>query len=310
MPTDGLPARVRILEVGPRDGLQNEEQPIPTERKRAFIEALVTSGLREVEVTSFVPAHIVPQLADADDLVRRLPAIPSVTFSAVVPNDHGLDRALAAGIRRIAVLFAATDRFSHENVHMPVAESLRALGPMVKRALDHGVTVRGYISASFVCPFEGDVAPEKVLDLAQRVLDLGADEVALSDTIGAAAPRDVQRLLEATLPRIPAERIALHLHDTYGTALANVFAGLQMGIHTFDTTAGGLGGCPFAPGAAGNLATEDLVYMLERMGIHTGVNLDGVLSAAHLIADLLARDLPGRQWRRWQASCPAPPSRY
>lgn len=298
-----LPKEVKIVEVGPRDGLQNEPEQIPTELKLAFITRLADSGLREIEATSFVHPKAIPQLADAVDVAGKLPPAEGVTYLALVPNQKGLDRALASGIRRIAVFTAASDSFTQKNINMTVDESLATFAPVVKAALAADLSVRGYVSTSFVCPYEGNISKDRVFDVTSRLLDMGIDEVAVSDTIGAAAPTDVFETVGHLLNSIPPGKLALHLHDTYGTALANVLAGLQLGITTFDSSAGGLGGCPYAPGASGNLATEDLVYMLDRMGIKSGVNLQKIFEASNLIADALRRPLPGRQWQRLKATC-------
>lgn len=293
-----LPSEVKIVEVGPRDGLQNEFAPIATDKKLAFIRALSAAGLRQIEATSFVNPKAIPQLADAVEVARGLPASPGVTFSALVPNQKGLDRAIETGIRRIAVFTAASETFTKKNINMTIDESLATFAPVVKAALAKGMTVRGYVSTCFVCPYEGNIDREKVRIVAQRLLDIGCDEIAISDTIGAAAPMDVQETVGHLLQSIPREKIALHFHDTYGTALANVLAGLELGITTFDAAAGGLGGCPYAPGAAGNLATEDLVYMLDRMGIRTGVDLTKLIDAVDVIAADLSRPIASKQWRR------------
>ncbi|MCC7294158.1 MAG: hydroxymethylglutaryl-CoA lyase [Phycisphaerales bacterium] len=293
-----IPSRVTVVEVGPRDGLQNEKIPVPTADKAAFITALADAGLTQIETSSFVHPQAVPQLADAAEVLASLPARPGVTYSALVPNTKGYERAKEAGIKRIAVFTAASETFAKRNINMTVAESLEAFAPVVRAARADGVSVRGYLSTCFVCPFEGDINKRRVLEVAQALLDLGVQEVAISDTIGAAVPSDVVETVGFLLQSIPRERIALHFHDTYGTALANVAIGLQLGITTFDASAGGLGGCPFAPGAAGNLATEDLVYMLDRMGIHTGVNVAKVTAAAERMQSLLGRRLPSRQLQR------------
>ncbi len=293
-----LPQHVRIVEVGPRDGLQNESISIPTDRKLAFIGALAAAGLKEIEATSFVHPKAVPQLADALDVAKSLPRNDGVRYSALVPNEKGLVRAKEAGIRRIAVFTAASETFAQKNINMTIAESLRAFEPVVKAALADGMSVRGYVSTCFVCPYEGEVGKKKVREVAEALIAMGVDEVAISDTIGAAAPTDVVQTVSYVMESIPREKIALHFHDTYGTALANVYAGLQLGIATFDSSAGGLGGCPYAPGASGNLATEDLVYFLDRMGIDTGVNLAGVVDAASVMAEVLGRQLPSKQCRR------------
>lgn len=298
---DDLPKRVKIVEVGPRDGLQNEPEPVPLEIKLKFIEALARAGLAHIEATAFVHPKAIPQLADAVDVAKQLPSVCSVEYSALVPNQRGLDRAIEAGVRRIAVFTAASDEFTKKNINMTVDESITVFEPIIKAALERGMTVRGYVSTSFVCPYAGEISKERVLDVTARLLDMGCDEIAISDTIGAAAPTDVIRTVGFVLQTVPVARIALHFHDTYGTALANVFAGLQLGVTTFDSSAGGLGGCPYAKGASGNLATEDLVYFLDRMGIQAGVHLDRVAEASMLISRFLGRDLPGRQLKRLQA---------
>ncbi len=293
-----LPGEVKIVEVGPRDGLQNESAPIATDKKLAFIRALAAAGLRQIEATSFVNPKAIPQLADAVEVARGLPAMPGVTYSALVPNQKGLDRAIETGTKRIAVFTAASESFTRKNINMTIDESLATFAPVVSTALAKGMTVRGYVSTCFVCPYEGDIDQEKVRVVSQRLLDMGCDEIAVSDTIGAAAPTDVLDTVGHLLQSIPRGKIALHFHDTYGTALANVLAGLQLGITTFDASAGGLGGCPYAPGAAGNLATEDLVYMLERMNLRTGIDINKLVAAVALIAGDLSRPIASKQWRR------------
>lgn len=292
-----LPERVRIVEVGPRDGLQNEAAPVPTAAKVEFVRGLVAAGLRDIEVTSFVHPRAVPQLADAEAVLGELSAAAGVTYSALVPNERGLDRALQSGIRRIAVFTAASETFTTKNIGMAIDESLRVFGRVIPRARAANMTVRAYLSTSFVCPFEGPIPVERVADLTQRLLAMGADEVSISDTIGAAAPTDVVQTVNHVLTTAPRERIALHFHDTHGMALANIYAGLQLGITTFDASAGGMGGCPFAPGAAGNVATEDVVHMLEKMGIQTGVRVKEVLEAAEPIGRILGKDFGSAQWR-------------
>lgn len=292
-----LPERVQIVEVGPRDGLQSEERAAPLAAKLRFLEALADAGLREIEASSFVHPQVIPQLADADELFAALPAREGVVHLALVPNERGLDRALEAGVRRIAVFTSASDSFARKNIRMGIEESFAVFGPLVARALEAGCSVRGYLSASFVCPYEGDIAPEVVRPLAERLLALGCDEVSISDIIGVAAPREIEATVGHLLERIPPERIALHLHDSCGTALANVLVGLEMGITRFDTAAGGLGGCPYAPGAPGNLATEDLVYLLERCGVSTGVDLAGVIAAGAAMAEVLGRRPSSHLWR-------------
>lgn len=269
-----------------------------TDTKLAFIRGLVDAGLRDIEVTSFVHPKWVPQLADADAVCRGLPAAPHVTFATLVPNLRGLERAVAAGVRRIAIFTAASETFCRKNINMTIAESLAAFREVVTTARQYGMSVRGYVSTCFVCPYEGEVPKENVRPVVEDLLDMGGDEVAVSDTIGAAVPTDIDRTVGYLLETAPAARLALHLHDTYGTALANMVAGLRLGITTFDASAGGLGGCPYAPGASGNLATEDLVYMLQRMGIETGVDLTRLAAASRMIESALGRPLPSRQLRR------------
>lgn len=293
-----LPEEISIVEVGPRDGLQNEPEHIPTKQKLTFINDLVESGLTQIEATSFVHPKAVPQLADAMDVATGLPDAPGVVFSALVPNQKGLERAIDAGIKRIAVFTAASETFTRKNINMTIDESLEVFEPVVKSASNHGMSVRGYVSTAFVCPYEGEVSKEKVREVTNRLLAMGIDEVAISDTIGAAAPNDITQTVGYVLDKIAPEKIALHFHDTYGTALANVYAGLQLGIKTFDASTGGLGGCPYAPGAAGNLATEDLVYFLGRMNIRSNVDLDKLMSAAAGMAAVLGRTLSSRQWKR------------
>lgn len=304
--------RIRIVEVGPRDGLQNESQPIETATKIDFVTRLIDAGLDDVEVTSFVHPRAVPQLADAADVLGSVlqSILPRMTTgerrpvcSALVPNAKGWERARALDVPRIAVFTAASESFVRANIRMSIAESLDGFRPFVEEAVAGGTTVRGYISTCFVCPFEGEVDEAAVVTVAEALMTMGCDEIAVSDTIGAAAPPDVDRVLRAVTAVVPLERIALHLHDTYGAALANVDAGLRFGVRAFDASAGGLGGCPYAPGASGNLATEDLVHFLERSGMPTGVDLDRLFAASSIIAAALGRSLPGRNWQRMAAAC-------
>ena len=297
-----FPSTVKIVEVGPRDGLQNERESVPTSTKLAFIAKLVEAGHSQIEVTSFVSPKAVPQLADAVDLARQLQPATGITYSALTPNMKGLERAIESGIRRVAVFTAASETFTRKNINMTIVESFAAFTPVIARAKSDGLSVRGYVSTAFVCPYEGDIDKTKSLAVSRRLLDLGVDEIAVSDTIGAASPKDVFETVGFILGMVPREKIALHFHDTYGTALANVLAGLQIGITTFDASAGGLGGCPYAPGASGNLATEDLVYMLDRMGIATGVDLHKLAEASSLIATALGRSLPSKQWQRLKSA--------
>jgi hydroxymethylglutaryl-CoA lyase len=287
--------RVRVYEVGPRDGLQNEALPIATQDKRRFIEALLAAGLREIEATSFVRPDRIPQLADADALLPQLPRGDGIRYPVLVANRAGLDRAAAAGADAIAVFTAATDAFTERNIGMTVDRSLEVFGPLLAEAGGRGWWRRAYVSTAFGCPYSGRVDPARPVEVARRLLELGADEVCFGDTIGVAVPRSVTAVTRGAIAAgIPVDRIAHHFHDTRGTALANVVAALEDGIRTFDASTGGTGGCPYAPGAAGNLATEDLVYLLEEEGFETGVDLDRLLEAARLIAAFLGRPLASK----------------
>src|SRR4051812_28935024 len=289
-----LPNTVRIVEVGPRDGLQNEATIVPTAKKAEFIRLLSAAGLQDIEVASFVHPKWVPQLADAQEVVSQIEPAVNVRYSALVPNMKGLERALASGIRRIAIFTAASETFNRKNINMGIQESIDGFKPVVERALTEGMSVRGYVSACFLCPYEGAVSKEKVADVTRALFDLGVDEVSVGDTIGAATPRDVEITCGYLQREFAGHKLAMHFHDTYGMAIANVYQALQMGFTTFDSSAGGLGGCPYAPGASGNVATEDLVYLLDRLGIETGVDLKLVRRASYFIAQELARDLPSR----------------
>ena len=289
-----IPDRVRIVEVGPRDGLQNEAKTVSTEKKAEFISLLAAAGLKDIEVASFVHPKWVPQLADAQELISQLKVVPDVRYSALVPNMKGLERAMASGIRRIAVFTAASETFNRKNINMSIQESMDVFKPVAAKALQEGISVRGYVSTCFVCPYEGPIAKEKVGDVAQALFDLGVDEVSIGDTIGAATPMDVEVTVRFLLEKLPAGKLAMHFHDTYGMAVANVYQALQLGITVFDSSAGGLGGCPYAPGASGNIATEDLVYLLDKLGIENGVSLKLLRRASHMIAQELDRDLPSR----------------
>ena len=285
--------RVRIYEVGPRDGLQNEPVVLPVDVKVRFIELLADAGLTEIEATSFVSPKAVPQLADGEEVLARLPRRPGVRYPVLVPNLRGLARAEAAGVDAIAVFTAATDAFTTSNIGMTVDESLDAFAPVLARARELGWWRRAYVSTSFGCPYTGAVEPESAIEVGLRLLDLGADEICFGDTIGVGVPGDVAHLVHlAQDADIPLDRIALHFHDTRGTALANVAAGLAAGIRCFDASAGGTGGCPYAPGAAGNLATEDLVWMLTGLGIDHGVDLDAVVATSVWMAGHLGRPSP------------------
>ena len=283
---------VRIYEVGPRDGLQNEAEPISTDAKLRFVELLADAGLREIEATSFVSPRAIPQLADADELMARLERRPGVRYPVLVPNERGLARADAAGADAVCVFTAASEAFTAHNINMTIAESIDAFRPVVEAARARGWWTRGYVSTAFGCPYQGAVEEAAVVDVARRLLELGVDELSIGDTIGVAVPGDVRRVVGAlTASGIAPERLAMHFHDTRGTALANVSAALELGIRCFDASTGGTGGCPYAPGAAGNLATEDLVYLLDREGLSHGVDLDRLLVAAGHISGVLGRRL-------------------
>src|SRR6266536_2555107 len=284
-----LPASVRIVEVGPRDGLQNEKAQVPTAQKIQFIQLLAGAGLPVVEATSFVSARAIPQLSDASAVMAGLQRLPTTQYPVLVPNLKGMERALAAGVRSISVFTAASESFTRHNINATIAESLTNFRPVVDLARQEGIPVRGYISTVFGCPYEGSVAPKQVLSVARALIEMGIGELSLSDTIGVATPNQVVDVLGLLMDEgaIPVERLAVHFHDTRGTALANVLMALQLGISIVDSSAGGLGGCPYAPGAAGNLATEDLLYMLHGMGIHTSVDLEKVVAATRFIAPLL-----------------------
>ena len=297
-----LPPRVTIVEVGPRDGLQNVPSVPATAAKVGFIDRLSDAGLPVVEVGAFVDPRRVPAMADSEAVVRAIAQRPGTRYTALVPNLRGLARAAGAGLREVSVFGAASDSFSRRNINQGIAESFLGFRVVIQEAAASGIRVRGYLSTSFGCPYEGDVPAERVAELTDALLQMGAFEVAISDTIGIAHPGQVWRTLDAVSARVPFERVALHFHDTRGTGLANVLAGLQAGVTTFDASCGGLGGCPYAPGASGNLATEDLVYMLDGMGIDTGVNLRGLVEASTFMAPHVQGELPSRYLKAIQAA--------
>ena len=282
------PARVTVVEVGPRDGLQNEAAIVPTAAKVRFIEMLAAAGLPVVEATSFVRPAAVPQLSDADEVLPRIARRPGVRYPVLVPNMRGMERAIAAGADAVAVFTAASEAFAQANIRMTIAESLEAFAPVLATARAAGMWTRGYVSTAFGCPYQGEVDPAAAADVAVALHELGCEQISVGDTIGVAEPDDVGRVLQPLLERLPAERLALHLHDTRGRAIDNAAAGLQLGITTFDASASGLGGCPFAPGAPGNLATETLVSWLHGLGIETGVDEPALLEASAYIRSQLA----------------------
>src|ERR1700730_17854808 len=300
-----LPASVRIVEVGPRDGLQNEKVLIPTEQKIQFIQMLAAAGLPVVEATSFVSPRAIPQLGDAGAVMAGLTRLLATEYPVLVPNIKGMERAIGAGVRSIAVFTAASESFTRHNINATIAESLANFQPVVKLAQQEGIPVRRYISTVFGCPYEGRVAPQKVLDVARALLEMGISELSLGDTIGVATPNQVAEIIELLLYQgnIPVDQLAVHFHDTRGTALANVLMALQLGISIVDASAGGLGGCPYAPGAAGNLATEDLLYMLHGMGIQTGVSLERVVEATSFIAPLLGHAPTSKYYQAAVSAC-------
>lgn len=288
-PFTRVPRQVTIVEVGPRDGLQNEKGVVPTADKITYIDLLSAAGFPVVEATSFVSPRAIPQLTDAAEVMAGIQRRPGTRYPVLVPNAKGMERALAAGVTEVAVFTAASETFAQHNINSSIAESIERFRPVMELARAHNVRVRGYISTVFGCPYEGAVAPAAVARVADDLLALGVDDLSLGDTIGVATPNQVAEIVPLMRERVSLERIGLHFHDTRGTALANVLTALELGVTTFDSSAGGLGGCPYAPGASGNLSSEDLLYMLHGMGIQTGVDLDAVVIASRFIAGVLGR---------------------
>lgn len=303
---------VRIVEVGPRDGLQNESADIPTEIKVDFVNALARAGLRDIEISSFVSPKSVPRMADAADITRQIEKRAGTRYSVLIPNLRGLDRWLQSAnvlpnaSRGIALFTAASETFNQKNINASIPESLENFRHIVARLrTEFGSEmpfIRGYVSTAFRCPYEGWIEPAPVEEVAKQLVDIGVDELSFGDTVGAATPNLVQNLLERLVPTFGTDMIAMHFHDTRGTALANVLTSMELGIGIFDSSAAGLGGCPFAPGATGNLATEDLVYMLSGMEIETGVSLEGVVQASNLIRPFIGHPLPSRALQAFQAA--------
>src|SRR5262245_31521638 len=289
-----LPSRVRIVEVGPRDGLQNEAAAIATADKIAFVNDLSDAGHSVIEVSAFVSPKWVPQMADAAEIFAGIARRSGTRYTALVPNLAGLARAIDARVDEVAIFAAASESFSRRNINQSIAESLDTYRAVCARAKEAGLPVRAYVSTAFGCPFEGAIEPSAVADVSAALIEMGAYQVAVSDTIGIGHPGQVPVVLDAVTARVPLDRLALHFHDTRGTALANVLTALELGVATFDSSAGGLGGCPYAPGATGNLATEDLLYMLDGLGIDTGVSLDKVLAASRRIEEKLGHPLASR----------------
>ena len=294
---DHLPPDVKIYEVGPRDGLQNEARLIATDDKIAFIDALSATGLAAIEITSFVNPKWIPQLADAAEVARRITRRPGVVYSALVPNRQGLDSAIAAGMKEVAVFMSASETHNKKNINKTIAATLQAFEETVPPALAAGLKVRAYVSTVYGCPYEGAVDPNKAVELCRKLRDLGCYQISLGDTIGVANPRQVRDVLSRVFAEIPIPDVAVHFHDTRGTALANILVAVEMGITTVDAALGGLGGCPYAPGASGNVSTEDVVYMLEGMGVRTGIDLDRLVDCARLASTLVGHEVPSKYYR-------------
>lgn len=294
---DALPDEVSVYEVSPRDGLQNEAAAVGTIRKLRLIEALVAAGLKRIEVTSFVAPGWIPQLADADDLARMLVPTDGVQFSALCPNLRGLSRAQAASMGEIAVFLSASETHNRRNINKSIEHTMALFSELAPEAIRQGLRVRAYISTLWGCPYEGEVDPGPAVGLAQKLMQLGCYQVSLGDTTGVGTPLQTRDILQRFLAVLPADALALHLHDTRGQALANALIGLEMGVRTFDASVAGLGGCPYAPGASGNLATEDLVYMLQHLGVQTGIDAERLWEAGRVAEAIVHRELPGRVHR-------------
>jgi hydroxymethylglutaryl-CoA lyase len=280
---------VRIVEVGPRDGLQNEKTPISVADRISFIEALIGAGLDTVEVGAFVSPKAIPQMVNSDQVLRGVSHHTGIEFPVLVPNEKGYEASQQAGAKQIAVFAAASESFSRANINCSISESIERFKPVVARARADGVKVRGYVSCVLGCPYEGDVEPQAVVEVARVLWDLGCYEISLGDTIGVGTPMKARQLLRAVAGHVPMANLAMHFHDTYGQALANLYAGMEEGARVIDSAAGGLGGCPYAPGATGNVATEDVVYMLEGMGIRTGVDMPKLVAATNVVSQLIGR---------------------
>jgi hydroxymethylglutaryl-CoA lyase len=287
-----LPAKVRIVEVGPRDGLQNEMGEVPTAVKLELIERLAGSGLSAIEATAFVSPKWIPQMADHTEVLARIRRKPGVSYPVLTPNLKGFEAARAAGATEVAIFGAASEAFSKKNINCSIAESLERFRPVVDAAMAANIRVRGYISCVIGCPYEGNIKPQNVAEVARALYDMGCYEISLGDTIGVGTPGKIQAMIEACATRVPADKLAGHYHDTYGQALANIYASMELGVATFDASVAGLGGCPYAKGASGNVATEDVVYLLEGLGIETGIDLEKVVDTGIWISSILKRD-PG-----------------
>lgn len=283
------PKHATIIEVGPRDGLQNEPSFVPTQYKVELVNALSQSGLQHIEVTSFVSAQSIPQLADGFDVFQRIHHQQGIHYSALVPNEKGMETALAAGVRNIAIFTAASEQFNQRNIHCSILDSIARFKPVMALALAHNIRVRGYISCVLGCPYEGQIHPEKVLAISRTLLELGVDELSLGDTIGVGTPKQTTQLIETMQQALPLTNIAMHFHDTYGQAIANIYAALESGITRFDSSVAGLGGCPYAQGASGNVATEDVLYLMHGLGIETGIDIYKVVEAGNKICHIIGR---------------------
>lgn len=298
-----LPEKVRIVEVSPRDGLQNEKKVVPTEDKIRLIDALSETGLTHIEVSSFVNPRWIPPLADAQEVFRGIRRKPGIVYSALIPNLKGYERATEVGIDEAVIFMSSSETHNRKNINKSIDETLPVLREVAEQALADGKTVRAYVSTVFGCPYEGPVDPRRVMEIVRELLDMGVREISLGDTVGLANPQQVTRIVEQVAEQFDLDRFALHFHDTRGTALANVLAGLLAGITTFDSSLGGLGGCPYAPGATGNVATEDMVYMLEEMGVGTGVDLNRLVEASRFMQGVLGRELPSRYLKSRLSAC-------
>lgn len=292
--TNNLPKRVKMVEVGPRDGLQNEKQPISVDTRIGLVNRLSAAGLPVIEAGSFVSPKWVPQMASSEEVLAGIERQQGVTYSALTPNLKGYERALQARADEVAVFGAASEAFTQKNINCSIAESLERFAPLLERAAADGIPVRGYVSCVLGCPYEGDIAPEKVAEVSAALLDMGCYEISLGDTIGVGTPERAKRMIETVAGRVPLEKLAVHFHDTYGQALANIYAALQMGVAVVDSAVAGLGGCPYARGASGNVASEDVLYLLQGLGIETGVDLDKLVAAGNYISAELGRESNSR----------------
>lgn len=283
------PQHVTIIEVGPRDGLQNESSFVPSQNKIELINLLSQTGLKQIEVTSFVSAKAIPQLADNEEVFKSIIKHPSISYSALVPNERGMIRAMECGVKEIAVFTAASELFNQRNINCSIQESIDRFKSVLDLAKKNQITVRGYISCVLGCPYQGEVKPEQVAEVTQKLLDLGVDEVSLGDTIGVGTPKQTLLVLDKILPLVPLNRLAMHFHDTYGQAIANIYASLSYGVHRFDSSVAGLGGCPYARGASGNVATEDVLYLMHGLGIKTDIDIFKIVAAGDMICKILGK---------------------